>query len=237
MNSYHVACLVLNGRSENKAPKHSRFVRDSSARSRADVREEPTARISCSVCKTWQAYIILTGLYYYLFILHTHTVESLEKRGLTKALILLPGFQTLSMNLAFFFFKCETEFWEYIPSNEEDLGNSSPFDESCIRFSILITHQTMLAINEHKKTRFSYCYEALLVHRINIYHYLLKENTYSQCMVLMLSQLLHLDNINGFGNISIFFCCFVVGHRRLPHSDIKVQGWAKASESKTNTKR
>lgn len=236
MNSYHVACLVLNGRSENKAPKHSRFVRDSSARSRADVREEPTARISCSVCKTWQAYIILTGLYYYLFILHTHCWiirETWAHKGIDTA----PRIPDFVYELSFFFFKCETEFWEYIPSNEEDLGNSSPFDESWIRFSILITHQTMLAINEHKKTRFSYCYEALLVHRINIYHYLLKENTYSQCMVLMLSQLLHLDNINGFGNISIFFCCFVVGHRRLPHSDIKVQGRAKASESKTNTKR
>lgn len=42
INYCHVACLALNGQSENKAHK-LQLVRNSSVRSRADIREEPTA--------------------------------------------------------------------------------------------------------------------------------------------------------------------------------------------------
>lgn len=149
MNSYHVARLVLNGQSENIAPKHSRFVRDSSARSRADVREEPTAWISCSVCKTWQACIILTGLYYYSFIylFYTHTVESWEKTWAHKGIDIahkIPDYLSMDLAFFFFFFLSEIEFLEYIPSNKENLGNSPPFEESCIKFSILSLKHTKL---------------------------------------------------------------------------------------------
>lgn len=75
INSYRVACLARNGQSENKAQK-LQLVRNSSVRSRADIREEPTAWISCSVCKAWQACTVLTGFYYFL-----HAAESWEKQA------------------------------------------------------------------------------------------------------------------------------------------------------------
>lgn len=89
---------------------------DSSARGRADRRKEPTAWISCSVCKTWQACIILTGFYFYFFFFF-NTLLNHERKASSQRL------WYCSQNSRLVCGHCSLiQFLEHIPNNEH-LGN------------------------------------------------------------------------------------------------------------------